>query len=70
MKKVFWCLHCERTYFEDEQQQFTCDLGSMFLCHYDDCDGSEYDRRPWQYIRKYHPEYPEVPEKGIMYSLY
>jgi hypothetical protein len=40
------------------------------MCPYEDCDGdSVLDGMEWEWVRKYHPEYPEVPEYGCVYSL-
>jgi len=62
-----WCLHCERTYKRGEFRS----VGGLQMCPYDDCDGSTVlDGWDWAQIRDNHPEYPEVPEGGVVYPLY
>ena len=40
-----------------------------YKCPYDDCNGRAFDSYTWTSVRKGHPEYPEVPEKGVEYSI-
>jgi len=43
----------------------------MQLCPYPDCNGDAVmDSMTWEWLREYHPEYPEVPQPGVMYPLY
>lgn len=39
------------------------------MCPYEDCDGvaDEHDRTDWEVVREHHPEYPVVPERGVVY---
>ncbi len=37
-------------------------------CPYSDCKGFAEHAYYWNSVRKYHPEYPEIPEKGVKYS--
>jgi len=63
-----WCLHCERIYYVGE---FKADAELFELCPYLDCDGNTVlDSIPWVHIRNQHPEYPQKPQKGIVYPLY
>lgn len=38
-------------------------------CPYEDCAGHATYAYTWEQVRKYHPEYPEIPEKGVKYSI-
>jgi hypothetical protein len=41
------------------------------MCPYPDCNGDTYmDSWTWKRIRKMHPEYPEIPERGKEYPMY
>lgn len=74
-----WCLHCERCYPSNQFRKvkpdrqmrnmgFTDDLE---MCHYPDCDGDHmFDGHSWEGIRAIHPDYPEVPEMGVVYGMY
>lgn len=65
-----WCLHCERVYkiedirYDDEQD--------LFMCFYPDCNGDAVtDAFSYETDAKVnHPEYPVIPEKGVIYGLY
>ncbi len=62
-----WCLHCERTYnrgaFRDEN--------GFQMCPYQGCDGSTVvDGWDWEDVRDHHPDYPHVPQDGVVYPLY
>ena len=37
-------------------------------CPYADCTGFAQNAYSWISVRKYHPEYPEVPQNGVKYS--
>lgn len=61
-----WCLHCERIYLRGEYR----DEDGFQMCPYDDCDGSTVlDGWDWEEIRDDHPEYPKIPERGIVYEM-
>lgn len=62
-----WCMHCERAY----------PLGSyrvvedLQLCPYAECRGDTIlDLWPWVTVREENPQYPKVPELGVLYPLY
>lgn len=65
-----WCLHCERVYKPaDVRYDREADL---FMCFYPDCNGDAF-LDAWSYeenARGGHPDYPVIPEKGIVYPLY
>lgn len=45
--------------------------GYTFMCPYDKCGGSSFlDFRSWTEVRGFQPDYPEVPERDVFYSLY
>jgi hypothetical protein len=60
-----WCLHCQRTYPWGAYR----DIQGFQMCPYDGCDGSTVlDGIDWAEIRRYNPEYPEVPTEGVVYE--
>jgi len=62
-----WCLHCERCY---QVGEFKANADLLELCPYLDCSGDTVmDSWPWARIRDIHPEYPEIPEKDVVYPL-
>jgi hypothetical protein len=72
--KYMWCLHCERTYIQGESKFGPYSLGGagISLCPYPGCNGSVYvDGWDWIIFRNsYHPEYPEIPVKDVVYPAY
>lgn len=73
-----WCLHCERTYMRGEYRKVE---GETFVvnhvkydtsyegCPYEDCNGSALvDAFDWNYFREHYPDYPEIPERGVVYE--
>jgi hypothetical protein len=67
-----YCIHCERTYKYGEHRIMTdLDLNEFLqMCPYEDCDGDTVmDSKEWEDIREHHPDYPEVPERGVVYLL-
>ena len=73
-----WCLHCERTYMRGEYRKVE---GEIFVvnhvkydtsyegCPYEDCNGSALvDAFDWNYFREHYPDYPEIPERGVVYE--
>lgn len=65
-----WCLHCERAY-PREKIRWDSQLG-LYMCPYEGCDGDALTDA-WRYEeirRDAHPEWPEVPEEGVVYSMY
>lgn len=67
-----WCLKCERTYPESEYREVRNNKGQVYqMCPYKDCDGDAViDAWDWAKIRDAHPQYPEIPECGIIYPQY
>jgi hypothetical protein len=64
-----WCIHCERCMPVEDA------VHNLNVCVYDDCDGMGIgvDLWPWQKgqgVINNHPEYPEIPEEGVIYPLY
>jgi DNA-binding CsgD family transcriptional regulator len=37
-------------------------------CPYDDCRAFATSAYGWERVRRYHPEYPEIPQKDVKYS--
>jgi DNA-binding CsgD family transcriptional regulator len=37
-------------------------------CPHEDCNGNALNAYSWRQVKNYHPEYPEVPEKDVVYS--
>lgn len=66
-----WCLHCQRTYKDDEYRSIVNRDGRLMeMCHYEDCDGDAViDAWDWAMIRDEHG-YPEIPEKGKVYPQF
>lgn len=63
-----WCLHCERVYQRNEVRWDS--ENEVYLCAYEDCDGDAL-LDAWDYEeRRVACGWPEVPEKGVTYSLY
>ena len=62
-KKIYWCLHCERTFYLES-------LSWKSKCAYEDCGEWRWNLWEWKEIRKLIPDYPEVPIEGKRYSLY
>jgi hypothetical protein len=67
-----WCLHCERAYKDDEYRTEVNSEGEkMEMCHYEGCNGDAViDAWDWAEVKEGHPEYPDIPKKGVVYSLY
>ena len=73
-----WCLHCERTYMRGEFRKVKVETfevnhvkydTSYEACPYEDCDGSALvDAFDWNYFREHYPDYPEIPERGVVYQ--
>ena len=58
-----WCLHCERTYKVGEHRI----INDYEMCPYEGCEGDLWDGMSWEDMYRHHPEYPEIPVKGIVY---
>lgn len=73
-----WCARCQRVYVHGTYRviRFQGDAQhphatSKKLCPYSDCGGSATrDRWLWSTIQCEHPEYPEQPERNIVYARY
>lgn len=62
-----WCLHCERAYKRGEHQM----IHGLRMCPYPGCDGDTViDGWDWDKFRVSLPQYPEIPELGVKYSMY
>ncbi len=61
----YWCLHCERAAPAEEWES-----EHWAFCPYPDCDGELLDRWEWTRIREVNPEYPENPQRGVVYGMY
>lgn len=62
-----WCLHCQRAYRRGQYRL----VRGLQMCPYEDCNGDTVlDAWDWAQIRDAHPEYPEIPEPGVVYPLY
>lgn len=68
---TMWCMHCERTYPYGEYRTVIMDMEEMLqMCPYEDCEGDAVmDAKEWDWVKEMHPDYPEVPEKGVVYPL-
>lgn len=70
-----YCIHCERTYpCKEYRVQKPGDVfrgeEPLQLCPYDDCTGDAVvDAVEWSDVRVQHPEYPEIPDRGVEYRL-
>lgn len=59
-----WCLHCERAYL-------TASWKVAGRCPGHRCDGSLlFDGVPWDEVRAFRGDYPELPITGKLYPLY
>lgn len=66
-KAWHWCLHCERAYPLGSYRQNR----DLQMCPYEGCDGDAVmDLWTWQRVREANPQYPEIPELGVVYGLY
>ena len=67
-----YCIHCERTYQTGQyREQDFPGLVTLQMCPYDGCDGDAViDAWSWASIRSENPDYPEIPEEGIVYPMY
>jgi hypothetical protein len=46
------------------------DDSRLQMCPYPGCGGDTvFDAFEWEWLRSYHPEYPEIPEDGVVYRL-
>ena len=86
IKTWLWCFHCERTYSvmlsgapeisdrffaELEMQLGVVQDGQVYAeCPYEDCDAGAHNFQSWDSFMQSHPDMPEVPEVGKVYSLY
>lgn len=61
-----WCLHCQRVY---KAEEFKLDRSGDQTCPYPDCDGTFLDGTEWDFCKRIN-NYPEVPQRGVVYALY
>lgn len=66
-----YCMTCERTYISGEHRKaLDEDLTLLEMCPYENCDGDTViGGKEWEWVRGYIPEYPEIPERGVVYPL-
>lgn len=63
-EKWMWCKRCQRCYLDGEFRI----MKGINLCPYNNCLGLiEIDGWPWSRILKIAPDYPEIPERNIIY---
>jgi hypothetical protein len=62
-----WCLHCERCYQAGEYRE----INGLQFCPYEGCTGTTVlDGWRWSSVRENdHFEYPEIPERNVVYPL-
>ena len=60
--KYTWCLHCEESYLT------TAWIEKNWECPGKDCDGNVLDAWDWKEVRRFNPQYPEIPEMGKYYA--
>jgi hypothetical protein len=72
----FWCGHCQRASLVGTERliRFTADAlhvhpSILTLCPYSDCNANV-GRNGWRWatIQVDHPEYPVIPEQGVVYK--
>ena len=62
-----WCLHCERVYKAGEYRE----INGLQMCPYEGCNGDTVlDAWSWSNLKETHPNFPELPIRGKIYSLY
>lgn len=44
------------------------EIDALPKCPTEGCKGDIGDKLDWNKVRKYHPEYPEIPEHGVQYD--
>ncbi len=69
-----WCSRCERAYKRSVRViRFAPDAihrhtSRMTTCDYADCGGGgQRVEWPWATCRAWHPSYPAIPERGVVY---
>ena len=72
------CMYCGRGFTWDEKitieekpiivNHVKVHPPEWIQCPYEDCNGNAIDAFTWTEVREYHPEYPTIPEKGVVYS--
>lgn len=72
------CKFCERAYIPNEavemhEESFVVnhvliEPPDWYKCPYEDCTANVMDSYFWEEVKYYHPEYPEIPEKGVVFS--
>ena len=75
----YLCIFCGRAFNFDETievpgksivvNHVEMTLPPEFICPYEDCNGWAENAVDWEVVRKDHPEYPEVPEHGVVYDF-
>jgi len=75
----YLCIFCNRAFNRDEVievESKTIIVNHVemtpppeFICPYEGCDGWATHGINWNVVRKEHPEYPEIPERGVEYDF-
>lgn len=75
----FVCIHCGRAFDWGDivmMHEDPLTVNHVLLeppdwpkCPYEDCNTNATWSYSWEQVRHYHPEYPDVPEKDVMYSI-
>lgn len=75
----FVCAYCERAFTWDDTvvmheeplvvNHVLLEPPDWFKCPNEKCRGDAMDAYSWRYVRKEHPEYPEIPEEGVEYWI-
>ena len=73
------CWVCKRAYIkgeaaEIEQEPFIVNHVKYYpppklVCPYEGCNAAMNDTWVWTEIKELHPEYPEIPEEGVVYPV-
>lgn len=67
LDSYYWCMHCNRTY----PAGLVWLVDGYQMCPYEGCDGTAVtDAVAWHQVREWNPALPEVPEWGVVYSVY
>ena len=72
------CIYCGKAALIDDYKEaepkkvvinhVKYEIDNLPKCPTKGCRGSLGDTLDWDKVRKHHPEYPEIPEKGVVYD--
>lgn len=78
-KERLICKFCERAFTWDEAikkyedpffvNHVLVEPPDWKKCPYNDCNGLALESYKWESVKKFYPEYPEIPEKGAKYPI-